>query len=212
MRRIDCEDDIRDGLDYLAAKDPVIAHMRSCVDQVPLRRRPPGFFALADIVISQQVSKQSAEAISARFATLINPMTPQQYLASGEEAWIAIGLSRPKQRTLAALSQTLVNGDIDLDQLCALPVDEATAQMTAIKGIGPWTAQVYLLFAAGHRDIFPAGDLALQEAVRQALDLPERPSEKELRKRAESWAPWRGVAARLAWAYYAAQTGRAAVP
>ena len=103
-------------------------------------------------------------------------------------------------------------GALDLHGLCDLPHDAAIAQLTAVRGIGPWTAEVYLLFCAGHPDMFPAKDVALQSAVGDAFSLAARPDEKALAAIAESWAPWRGVAARLFWAYYRATRGRDAIP
>ena len=100
----------------------------------------------------------------------------------------------------------------DLDALCVLDPEEATARLTAIRGVGPWTAELYLLFAAGHTDIFPAGDVALRIAVAEGLGLEERPTVKQLYAMAESWSPWRGVAARLFWAFYREMKGREAVP
>ena len=121
------------------------------------------------------------------------------------------GLSRPKQRTLRAAAQAVVDG-LDLDHLCILDPDDAMARMVAVSGIGPWTAEVYLLFAAGHPDIFPARDVALQTAVGHALGMETRPGEKALIAIAKSWRPWRGVASRLFWAYYRTIRGKDAVP
>ena len=132
---------------------------------------------------------------------------------AGEPDWIAIGLSRAKQKTLSGLSKAILNGNLPIDTLSGMPAEEALIRLTALKGIGPWTAEVYLLFCAGHPDIFPAGDLALQEGIRHAFDLPERPNEKEARKHAEKWKPYRGIAARLFWSYYKVlKDGRDALP
>ena len=212
MRRIDTSDDIKVALADLCAADVRIADVYRVAGEPPLRRSPPGFESLASIVISQQVSKASASAIWDRFIHYIDPVTPVNYLAQGEDAWRLSGLSRAKQQTLSHVSRALINGGLDLHALCEEPADEAISAMTAIKGIGPWTAEVYLLFCAGHPDVFPAGDVALQAAVGEALGHNERPDAKKLRVIAESWAPWRGVAARLFWAYYAVMRGREAMP
>ncbi|MFZ2101278.1 MAG: DNA-3-methyladenine glycosylase [Oricola sp.] len=204
--------DIARGLDRLRRIDPRLADVIAQSGAVPLRRSEPGFPSLASIVVSQQVSKQSAEAIWTRLVALIDPFEPAAYLAGGEDAWRAAGLSRPKQRTLVAVCEAVLEGRLDLERLCRIDGGAAMAELTAIKGIGPWTAEVYLLFAAGHPDVFPAGDIALQAAVADAFALSARPSERELRLMAESWAPWRGVAARLFWAFYAARRGRAVAP
>lgn len=204
--------DIGRGLDHLRAADPRLAAVIDVAGDVPLRRSPPGFASLASIVVSQQVSRQSAAAIWGRLTALIDPLDPSSFLAGGERAWRAAGLSRSKQRTLVAVSRAVLDNRLDLARLCAVDGDAAIAEMTAIGGIGPWTAEVYLLFAAGHPDIFPAGDVALQAAVADAFGLDRRPRERELRRMAESWAPWRGVAARLFWAFYALRTGREVAP
>ena len=161
MRRIDTLSDIEAGLEALVLADIRLADIRSRSHAVPLRRSEPGFESLASIIVAQQVSTASAAAIWARLKQAIDPLTPETYIAGGEEAWRFAGLSRPKQRTLFALSEALAEGAIDLHGLCDLPAEEAIAALTAIKGIGPWTAEVYLLFAAGHPDVFPAGDEAL---------------------------------------------------
>ena len=205
-------EDIERGLFYLRRADPRLADIIAQSGEVPLRRSEPGFASLASIVVSQQVSKQSADAIWQRLITLIDPLDPAAYLAGGEDAWRAAGLSRPKQRTLIAVSEAVLENRLDLDRMCRIDGEAALAQMTAIRGIGPWTAEVYLLFAAGHPDIFPAGDVALQSAVADAFGLDARPRDRELRRLAESWAPWRGVAARLFWAFYAARRGRNVAP
>lgn len=209
---IDTAADIARGLDFLSAADPRLAAVIAEAGDVPLRRSEPGFASLASVIVSQQVSKQSAAAIWDRLTRLVDPLDPRAFLAGGEDAWRKAGLSRPKQRTLVAVSEAVLEGRLDLDHMCRVDGAAAIAEMTAIKGIGPWTAEVYLLFAAGHPDIFPAGDVALQAAVADAFELPLRPAEKQLRAMAESWAPWRGVAARLFWSFYAARRGRAVMP
>lgn len=208
MRRIDHADDIGDGLAALLKADRRLKPVARIAGAVPLRRSPPGFGSLAAIVTAQQVSKAAADTIHGRLLRLVDPLTPQRLVEAGEEAMRAAGLSRPKQRTLLAVSQAVLSGDLDLDGACHYPADEAIAHLTAVHGIGAWTAEIYLLFCAGHPDIFPARDVALQAAVANALGLEERPGEKELARIAESWTPWRGVAARLFWAYYANMKGR----
>ena len=122
-----------------------------------------------------------------------------------------VALGTPKQRAVLAVSEAVGNG-LDLSKLCDLDAEAAISAMTAVSGIGPWTAQVYLLFAAGHPDIFPAGDVALQSAVGHALGIDPRPGEKALIGIAESWTPHRGVASRLFWAYYREIKGREGAP
>lgn len=201
-------DDIRRGLDALVRADPRLAMVIEIAGDVPLRLGTRGFEGLVEIIVSQQVSKASADAIHARLCRTISPLEPQRLLACCDDDFRAAGLSRPKQRAMLAISQSVSDGMLDLDGVARMPVEKAIAHMVAVKGIGPWTAEIYLLFCCGHPDIFPAGDLALQEAVRHAFGLDERPGDKALREIATIWSPWRGVAARLFWAYYANMRGK----
>ena len=201
MQRISTLEDIAAELDALCLLDPRLEKVRAMAGEVPLRLSEPGFASLVSIVVSQQVSRASADAIFGRLIKLVDPLTPKAMLAAGEDAFRAAGLSRPKQRALIAISEAVRDG-LDLHGLCGLEAEAAIRQMTAVSGIGPWTAEVYLLFAAGHPDIFPARDVALQSAVGHALGIDPRPGEKALIRLAESWSPFRGVASRLFWAYY----------
>lgn len=208
MPAIDTEADISAALAQLVAVDPRLAPIIAATGPLPLRRRAGGFEGLAAIVTAQQISDAAADSIWARLKTAVDPLTPATFLATPEEALRAAGLSRPKIRTLTTVALAAADG-FDLEALAGLDPDAAIATMTVLKGIGPWTAEIYLLFCLGHPDIFPAGDLALQSAVQQAFELDARPSEKALRTIAETWAPWRGVAARLFWAYYRVQRAKA---
>jgi DNA-3-methyladenine glycosylase II len=211
MQRIATLDDVARGLDALVALDPRLAAVRGRAGAVPLRLSEPGFESLASIIVSQQVSRASADAIFGRLTGLLDPLTPQAVLDAGEAVFREAGLSRPKQRGLLAAAQAVAGG-LDLHHLCSLDAGEAIAALTAVPGIGPWTAECYLLFSAGHPDVFPARDVALQSAVGHALGIDPRPPEKTLIRIAESWAPWRGVASRLFWAYYREMKGRDATP
>ena len=210
MRRIDDHDDIRAGLTALEQADPRLAEVIAVAGEVPLRRGEGGYRGIADIIVGQQISKAAADNIWARFAAAVDPVCPEGVLAAGEDILRGCGLSRGKTRTLQKLAEAC-HGGFDFDALADLPTEEAIAAMTALHGVGPWTAEVYLLFCVGHADIFPAGDIALQNAVHDAFDLAERPAEKALRDMAVAWSPWRGVAARLFWRYYAV-TRRDATP
>ena len=210
MQRIASLDDIAAGLDALCLIDPRLEKVRGMAGEVPLRLSEPGFGSLASIIVSQQVSRASADAIFGRLTRLVD-LTPEGILGAGEDIFREAGLSRPKQRGLIAVAEAVAGG-LDLDHLCSLEAGEAIAAMTAVPGIGPWTAQCYLLFAAGHPDVFPARDVALQTAVGHALGIDPRPPEKTLIQLAESWSPWRGVASRLFWAYYRELKGRDAAP
>lgn len=203
MKRITCDKDVSEGLTALLKIDPRLENIAHLVGPLPLRLRAPGFIGLAEIILSQQVSKLSAAAMFSRLVKLVDPLSAENLLILGEAPMIEAGLSRAKQSTLTLVARAIEEDGLDLAGLCQLPVEEAGAHLTAIKGIGPWTAEVFLLFCAGHRDIFPAGDVALQHAVDKGFDLQIRPGEKQLRKLAEAWTPHRGIAARLFWAYYA---------
>lgn len=212
MQRIETLAHIVEGLDALCLIDPRLAAVRALAGDVPLRLSQPGFASLASIIVAQQVSRASADAIFGRLQALVDPLTAEGILAGGAEAMRRAGLSRPKQRTLTAIADAVVNARFDLDGVCRLEAHAALASMTALHGVGPWTAEVYLLFAGGHPDLFPSRDVALQSAVGQAFGMSERPAAKQLANMAEAWRPWRGVAARLFWAYYRETRGRDAVP
>jgi DNA-3-methyladenine glycosylase II len=204
LRAIQEQRHIENALTALLSADPRLGPVLDVAGPVPLRRRPGGFAGLARIITAQQISDAAADAIWARLTAGMEPLTPEVFLAAGEEALRQAGLSRPKIRTLTGIATACCDG-FDPDRLHELPPEEAIAAMVALHGIGRWTAEVYLVFCCGHPDIFPAGDLALQNAVAMAFGGDGRPSEKELRVLAEAWSPWRAVAARLFWAYYRAR-------
>lgn len=212
MLRIDTPADVEAGLDHLCRADPRLVPVRRSAGEVPLRRVRPGFASLVSIVVSQQVSRASADAMLARLEALAPGLEPAVLLAADRALYRSAGLSGPKERTLRAVAAEVAGGGLDLAALCTLDAAGACARLTALPGVGPWTAEVYLLFAAGHPDIFPARDLALQAAVGSALSLESRPGEKALAGIAESWRPWRGVAARLFWAWYGQRRSREVAP
>ena len=201
--RITSNADLEDGMATLAALHPDWAALIARTGLPPLRLREGGFGGLASIVVSQQLSVASARAVWRRFESVFVPLVPERLLAASDDDMRLSGLSRPKQRTLLALASALVEKRLAFEALDEMTADEVHATLTAISGIGPWTADVYLLFCLGHRDCFAAGDLAVQEAARHAFGLPARPKAAELAAMAEDWRPWRGVAARLLWADYA---------
>jgi DNA-3-methyladenine glycosylase II len=175
---------------------------------VPLRRRSAGFAGLAEVITGQQISTAAAASIWSRFSAAVAPLTPEILLATPEETLRAAGLSRPKIRTLVGVAAACRDG-FPIEALGDLALDEAVAKMTELRGIGRWTAESYLLFCVGHADVFPAGDLALQSAVRHGLRLRQPLDERRLREIAGKWSPWRGAAARLFWAYYRARAAAA---
>jgi DNA-3-methyladenine glycosylase II len=206
------ETDLKKALAQLLKRDPRLTALVEKAGPPPLRRRSAGFVGLASIVVSQQLSTASAAAIWSRFSAAFEPFDHRRIRRARTIQLQRIGLSAPKIRTIRALAHALERGQIDLDALAAMPPEDAHATLTALHGIGPWTADLYLLFCLGHADAWPAGDLALQESMRLAFNLPTRPSVQEMIALAEGWRPWRGVAAKLLWAYYRAVKGREGAP
>lgn len=199
MRRIDDIAVLREGVAALVAREPRFA----AAPEPPLRREPGGFAGLLRLVMAQQVSTASARAIWARLAAA-GATSAAGVAALDDDALRACGLSAPKLRYARALAAAAP----DFDALAALPDDAAVAALTAVPGVGPWTAQVYLMFCEGRPDVFAPGDLALQEGARLLFALPARPAPRALDAVAAAWTPWRAVAARLLWSYYALAKGR----
>jgi DNA-3-methyladenine glycosylase II len=202
MRTIETTNDIAEATEALLAADPRLAQVLRIAGPPPLRRRPGGFAGLVAIVVSQQLSRASADAIMARLDQNLSPLDAAAVAAASDERLGRLGLSRPKIRTLRAIAEADREGAIDFAALHLADDAAVAAALTAIKGIGPWSAEIYLLSCLGRRDVFPAGDLALQEAARLALSLPSRPSAAGLAEMSEVWRPWRSVAAALLWSYY----------
>ena len=200
------------GVRVLVRRDRVMRRIVGLGARPPLRKREPGFEGLAGIIVSQQLSTASAGAIWARLKGRFPDLSPEAIAEASDEDLRAAGLSAPKTRTLRAIAAAIAEGALPLDCLGSMEADEAHALLTGVKGIGPWTADIYLLFCLGHADAFPAGDLALQEAARLAYALEIRPTDKELVALAERWRPWRGVAAKVLWAYYRIAKAREGAP
>ncbi len=197
------EADLREATEALRGIDPELVDKLVAIGgPPPLRRREPGFAGLAAIIVSQQVSVASASAIFDRLQARLAPLEAHRVAAATEDELRGCGLSTPKIRALRALSAAVATGALDIAGLAALDAEEAHAQLVAVRGVGPWTADIFLLFCLGHPDAFPAGDLALQEAAKLALGLKTRPDAARLERIAERWRPWRGVAALMLWAYY----------
>ncbi len=203
MRIISGDSDVAEGAAWLAARDARFAEALALTGKLPLRLREDGFRALLGAIVSQQVSVASASAILGRCeAAMLHD--PDVAAAASDEEMRACGLSRQKIRYARALAEA----GIDYTALRGAPTDAVIATLTQVPGIGRWTAEIYAMFSLGHADVFAPNDLALQEGARMLFDLPERPKERELRAMAEDWAPWRAVAARLLWAYYALEKRR----
>lgn len=211
ISRIQSDADISDGLARLLTLDPRLVPIAQIAGPLPLRLSEPGFAGLASIIVSQMVSRASAQAIWGRLAAAMGVPSPSAYLALGDQA-LTLGLSRAKHACLTSLSEAVLAGEIDLAAVLEQPGELAVAELTRLRGIGLWTAEVYLMFCAGHADVFPAGDVALRIAVGQGLGLIERPDIPTVRRISEDWQPLRSVAARLFWAFYAKNFAREALP
>jgi DNA-3-methyladenine glycosylase II len=209
---IHTEADLKAATARLIAADSRLAAAHVLAGPLPLRRRPGGFEGLASIVVSQQLSTASAAAILGRLSTAIDPLDHTGMLRARTPRLRRVGLSMGKIRTLRAIARAIRDGVLDPEKLVEMPADDAHRLLMQVHGIGPWTADIYLLTCIGHADAWPAGDLALQEAARLALALTARPTTKEMGPLAEPWRPWRGVAARLLWTYYRAVKGRSGAP
>ncbi|OYX47916.1 MAG: DNA glycosylase [Sphingomonas sp. 32-66-10] len=197
-------DQLRESLDAIAAREPMMAAAVARVGYPEPRIREPGYETLLRTIVGQQVSVAAAASIWAKLAAGIGDLTqPNIVAAAPDEALRTAGLSRQKASYAKSLAEEVSTGRLDLT---ALPVDDeaAIAQLVRVKGIGRWSAEIYLLFAEGRRDIWPAGDLAVQIEVGRIMGHDERPSEKLTREIAEAWRPHRGAAAILAWHHYKA--------
>ena len=212
LTHIRTEADLDAALTALEKADPRFVALLATAGRPPLRRRPGGFAGLAATVVSQQLSTASAGAIWGRLAAAFDPFEPAAIIKARAPKLARIGLSRPKIKALKEIARAVANGKLPLASLADIPAEEAHAALTAVHGIGPWTADIYLLASLGHADAWPAGDLALQEAARLAFQLRARPSAKQMAPLAEQWRPWRAVAARVLWTYYRAVKGRDGAP
>lgn len=199
---IDTTDDLQRGIRALRRRCEHMRRIHDLTGDPPLRRYPPGFEGLARIIVGQQLSIASAEAIWSRTRAVVQPFTAAALLAQTDVQMQGAGLSRGKIRTLRTLAERINAGELAIAPLATATEDEAHAALTAVPGIGPWTADIFLLFCAGRADAWASGDLALQVAAQMMLDLGERPRADALTQIAERWRPHRGVAARLLWAYY----------
>jgi DNA-3-methyladenine glycosylase II len=211
IRILDTDEALTKGLAKLRRLDPVMAKLIAEGARPALRKRDPGFHGLVQIIMAQQLSVASANAIWMKLVDRFGPLTPAVIEAAQDDGLKACGLSAPKIRTLRAVSEAITSGMLRLDEFEDMPADAAHAALTAVKGIGPWTADIYLMFCLGHADAFAAGDLALQEAARITYQLPARPTALELLSLAEQWRPWRAIAAIVLWAHYKIAKGRSGV-
>jgi DNA-3-methyladenine glycosylase II len=194
--------DLQAGLAQLIAADPRLKPVAERAGAFALRRREAGFAGLCAIVCGQQLSTASAAAIRARLFAAFDPFHHDTVRRARADKLKRLGLSAPKIKSIREIGKAVARGRIDLTRVGEMDADDAHNALTALHGVGPWSADIYLLFCLGHADAFPAGDLAVQESARIAFNLRKRPDAKALTKMAEAWRPWRGVAAHLLWAYY----------
>jgi DNA-3-methyladenine glycosylase II len=203
--------DLENAIHALLEQDPRLKPIFQLAGMPALRRHDPGFAGLAAIVCGQQVSTASAAAIWARVSAAFDPFHHDALRRARADRLGRLGLSAAKIKTLKNLARELAAERLDLAVLANEDADAAHNTLTALHGIGPWTADVYLLFCLGHGDAWPAGDLAVQEAVKIGLGLKTRPTAKEMAPLAEPWRPMRGAAAHLWWTYYRALKKREGV-
>jgi len=192
-------DDLKASLDALAARDPAIAAALARAGYPAPRISERGYQTLLRAIVGQQVSVAAAASMWAKLTALVgDPPAPQALIDASDETLRAAGLSRMKAAYARSLAEEVLSGRLDFDNLPA-DDEEAIAHLTAVKGIGRWTAEIYLLFAEGRPDIWPAGDLAVQIESGVIMGLPERPTEKALREMSEAWRPHRGAFAIFTW-------------
>jgi DNA-3-methyladenine glycosylase II len=186
----------------LASRDRLLANIHATYGDPPLWQRASGFRTLVHIILEQQVSLSSAKSMLLRLETAIQPFTPERFLELGDEHLRRLGVTRQKSGYVLHLSDEIVSGRLNLKGLTRLSDDQVLVRLTGIKGIGLWSANIYLLMAMRRADIWPAGDLALAVAIQELKNLKKRPSPDELEEIAEQWRPHRAVAARMLWQYY----------
>jgi DNA-3-methyladenine glycosylase II len=208
---LETQTDLEDAIHALVNLDPRLRPVLEVAGMPALRRREPGFAGLAAIVCGQQLSTYAAAAIWQRVSTAFDPFHHDRIKSARGDRLARLGLSAAKIKSLKAIAAELAAERLNLDVLAEEDADAAHHTLIALHGIGPWTADIYLLFCLGHGDAWPAGDLALQEAMRIGLGLKARPSAKEMQPLAEPWRPLRGAAAHLWWSYYHAVKRREGV-
>lgn len=198
----------RAGLKRLARIDPALRRVEKEAGELPWRIRQPGFQGLLNAIVGQQISNAAAAAIWRRLCALEGCLSPESFLRLDEESLRAAGLSRPKIGHARAVAEAFGAGILATETLAAMPDEAAVAAISSVRGLGVWSAEIYLLFALQRPDVFPAGDLALQAAAADLKGLEARPTAKALRVIAEPWQPHRALAARLLWHWWRHLTGR----
>ena len=184
----------------LLAADKRLHPVAKRVGPMPFRaRRSEGFEALISIVVSQQLSVAAGDTIFGRVRARVVPFEPAQVLSADAETLRACGLSAPKQKHMKTIAAAILDGSLDLKRIKSMHDEDARAHLTAVKGIGPWMADIYLMSSLGRADIWPVGDVGLQAAITRALGLRKRPNEKKMETLSQNWRPWRTIAARMFW-------------
>ena len=202
-RIITSQECISEGLAALAKLEPKFNQVIKTIEEIPLRRTSEGFDRLLSNIVSQQLSVAAADAIWNKIE-LAGLNKIQKIRKVSDQELRDVGLSKQKIKYV----RSLANANINYRSLRTMPTSQVVSELTQISGIGNWTAEIYAMFSLGRADVFAPGDLALQEATRVLFNLPERPSEKNLRSMAKDWSPWQAVAARLLWSYYNQQKKR----
>ena len=203
--------DARAALKRLVKRDRDFAGIEKAAGPLPWRQRPGGFPGLLNAIVGQQISNLAAAAIWRRVAALPGALEPAGLLLLSDEALRGAGLSRPKVAHARSLAAAFAEGRLTTAGLAAMEDEDAIATMVSVRGLGRWTAEVYLLFALGRHDVFPAGDLALAASAAHLKSLESRPAPAVLRALAEDWRPYRALAARLLWHHWRHVTGRPAM-
>ena len=202
-RIITSQECISEGLAALAKLEPKFNQIINTIEEIPLRRTSEGFDRLLSNIVSQQLSVAAADAIWNKIE-LAGLNKIQKIRKVSDQELRDVGLSKQKIKYV----RSLANANINYRSLRTMPTSQVVNELTQVSGIGNWTAEIYAMFSLGRADVFAPGDLALQEATRILFNLPERPSEKNLRSMAKDWSPWQAVAARLLWSYYNQQKKR----
>ncbi len=196
------EHSLAKGLRYLSACDPDLAQVLADIGAPPMWSRDPGFPTLVLIILEQQVSLASARAAFGRLAAAVSSLTPERFLELDDASLKVIGFSRQKTTYTRHLAGLVAQGTLDLAGLGAMDDADVRSALLQVKGIGPWSADIYLLMALRRPDVWPVGDLALAAAVQAVKRLSHRPSPDQLDKIGKQWRPWRAVAARILWHHY----------
>jgi DNA-3-methyladenine glycosylase II len=201
MRSLDVES-LAEGVKSLCKTDPELRIVVERLGIPPLWSREPGFPTLVHIILEQQVSLASAKACFDKLHVILPNLEPANFLKLTDDELLRLGFSRQKSRYTRILAQAIIDGSLDMEGLNQLQDDEVFSKLTGLTGIGPWTANIYLLMALGRQDIWPAGDLALEVAIKNLYKLDKRPSREEFLDYGKRWQPHRAIAARILWHYY----------